>query len=113
MKVRIPKSFSQLPQHEKEKINQIMAEEVIKQVLHSEAELQKIWLQYACIVLHDSFGFGSKRLLAFLGNWRAMYRTNSKLDGEGKQTEYLKAEMARIFGKDGYPYAFIDKLENM
>ena len=113
MKARIPKSFHQLPKREREKINEVMTEEVVKQLLHEEAELQKIWLQMACIVLNKYFGFGKKRLLIFLGNWREMYRINSKLGGRDQQAEYLTAEMTRIFGKDGFPYKYLDKLEEM
>ena len=113
MKARIPKSFHQLPKREREKINEVMTEEVVKQLLHEEAELQKIWLQFACIVLNKNFGFGRKRLLIFLGVWREMYRINSKLGDRDAQAKYLKAEMDRIFGKDGFPYKYLDKLEEM
>lgn len=113
MKVRLPKSFHQLPKSEREIINQVMTDEVVKQVVHEEAELQKVWLQFACIVLNKYFGFGKKRLMIFLGNWREMYRINTKLDGREKQAEFLNAEMTRIFGKDGYPKQFIDKLEEL
>lgn len=113
MKVRLPKSWDQLKKRDKEIINQVMTEEVVKHVVHEEAELQKIWLQFACIVLNKNFGFGRKRLLLFLGAWREMYRTNSKLDGREKQTEYLTAEIGRIFRKEGYPTEYIDKLEDL
>lgn len=113
MKVRLPKSWDRLPQSEKDVINRIMTDEVVKQVLHEQAELQKIWLQYACIVLHRNFGFGKKRCLLFLANWREMYRINSLLDGEAKQAEYLSVEMNKIFGKEGYPEGFVDKLEEI
>lgn len=113
MKVRLPKSYNQLSKRDKEKINLVMTDEVVKQVIHEEAELQKIWLQFACIVLNKSFGFGKKRLLIFLGNWREMYRINSNLGSKDAQAEYLTAEMTRIFGKDGYPSKYIDKLEEL
>jgi hypothetical protein len=113
MKVKLPKSYLSLPKSEKDKINEAMTEEVMKQIIHEEAELQKIWLQFACIILNKYFGFGRKRLLIFLGNWREMYRINTKLDGRAKQAEFLTAEMTRIFGKDGYPAAYVDKLEEL
>lgn len=113
MKVRLPKSFTKLPPREKEIINEVMTEEVEKQVNHNQAELQKLWLQFACIVLHNNFGFGKKRLLLFLANWREMYRVNSKLGSKAEQTEYLAGEIEKIFGKGGYPKEYIDRLENM
>lgn len=113
MKVRLPKSWGRLPKSEKEIINQVMTDKVIKQVCHEQAELQKIWLQMACIVLHKNFGYGKKRLLIFLGVWREMYRINTKLGGREEQTNYLAGEMEKIFVKGGYPYEYIDKLEEM
>ena len=113
MKVKLPKSFHSLPQSEKDSINLAMTEEVQKQVDHNMAELQKLWLQFACIVLHRNFGFGKQRCLLFLANWREMYRTNNRLKNKAEQTEFLAAEMDKIFGKDGYPTKYIDKLEEM
>lgn len=113
MKARLPKSWDRLPQREKEIINQVMTDEVVKQVVHEQAELQKIWLQMACVVLHNNFGFGKDRCLLFLANWREMYRLNSKLEGREDQTEFLATEMEKIFGKGGYPKEYIDKLEEL
>lgn len=113
MKARVPKSFLNLPESEKQKINEVLSEEVQRRVNKEEAEIQKIWLQFACIVLHRSFGFGKNRLLLFLGAWREMYRINNKLKSEAEQTAYLKAEIDKIFGEGGYPYKYIDKLEEM
>lgn len=113
MKARLPKSWHSLSPNEKEIINQVMTEEVEKQVNHSQAELQKIWLQFACIVLHNNFGFGKDRCLLFLANWREMYRLNSKLANREAQDKFLETEMESIFGKDGYPKEYINKLEEM
>lgn len=113
MKVRLPKSWDRLPQSEKDIINRVMTDEVVKQVVHEQAELQKIWLKMACIVLHKNFGFGKDRCLLFLANWREMYRLNSRNEGKDAQEKFLAGEIESIFGKDGYPYEYIDKLEEM
>lgn len=113
MKARLPKSWGQLPKHEKDTINRVMTEQVVKQVLHEEAELQKIWLQMACIVLNKNFSFGRKRLLLFLGAWREMYRINSKLGSKEAQSAFIDTEIDRIFRKEGYPTEYVDKLEDL
>jgi hypothetical protein len=112
MKVRMPKSYLNLSQHEKDIINEVMTEEVQKQTDKNMVELQKLWLQFACIVLHNNFGFGKDRCLLFLANWREVYRHNNTLKNKEEQTEYLAGEMDKIFGKDGYPTEYINKLEN-
>lgn len=113
MKAKLPRSFLSLPQSEKEKINEVLAEEVERNVNQHMAKLQKIWLQFACIVLHKNFGFGEKRSLLFLANWREMYRLNSELKNEAEQMAYLEKEIAKIFKKKGYPESFVDKLERI
>ena len=90
-----------------------MTDEVVKQVVHEQAELQKIWLKMACIVLHKNFGFGKDRCLLFLANWREIYRLNSRLEGKEEQEKFLAGEIESIFGNDGYPSEYIDKLEEM
>lgn len=110
MKAKLPKSYLALPQHEKDKICAVMTEEVQKQVDKNMAELQKLWLKFGCVVLHKYFGFGKKRCLLFLANWREIYRQNTKFN-KAEQTEFLAEEMNKIFGKDGYPTQFVDKLE--
>lgn len=113
MNVRLPKSWEQLPQHQKDLINEAKTEEVEKEVNKNMAKLQKLWLQFACIVLHKNFGFDAEQAMLFLANWRQMYRINNGLKNEAEQTAYLAAEMNKIFGEGGYPYQYIDKLEDM
>ena len=110
MKAKIPKSFLALPQREKDIINKTMVEYVDKKVDEEEAELQKIWLQLACIVLHRHFGFGKVRAMRFLGAWRRLYKQNERCGNKDSQAEFLKSHMDKIFGSDGYPYEWVDKL---
>lgn len=110
MKAKIPKSFLNLPPREKDIINKTMTEYVNKQLNEEEAELQKIWLQLACIVLHRHFGFGKVRAMRFLGAWKRLYKQNERCSDKDKQAEFLKSHMDKIFGSDGYPYEWVDKL---
>lgn len=113
MKVRLPKSYNDISKHDKEIINQVMTEEVQKQVNHNMAELQKLWLQFACIVLHRNFEFDKEHCLLFLANWREVYRHNNKLKDKQEQTDYLTEEMNKIFGVGGYPKEYVERLEDM
>lgn len=61
MKANIPKSWLTLPEKEKQIIYKLVEDQFNKTIDHEEAELQKRWLQLACIVLHrqkDRFGLG-------------------------------------------------------
>ncbi len=110
MKAKIPKSFLSLPQREKDIINKTMAEYVDQQINKEEAELQKIWLQLACIVLNRHFGFGKSRAMRFLGAWKRLYKQNERCGDKNTQAEFLKSHMDKIFGLNGYPYEWVDKL---
>ena len=108
------KSWFNLPKKEQEAIRNMLAEEFNKQVEaainHEEAEMQKIWLKYACIALHDIFGFGESRCLSFLGTWRRIYKKNSKFKDKAEQDAWIGERIDKIF-KSGYPSEFIDSFE--
>lgn len=109
MKARLPKSWETLPQKEKQIIVDLMSKRVNDTIDAEEDLIQKIWLQWACIVLHEAFGFGRTRCMMFLGNWKKMYRKNSKFKSDQEQRQYLDAKIKKIF-KNDYPQDFIDSL---
>ena len=110
MKARIPKSFESLPPKEKAVISQMIQEEAYKLADKEHAEVQKIYMQLCCILLHECFGFGEKRLYCFLGNWKRLYRWNSRFPDKESQTKALEDKIEKIFRKNGYPTDFIEKL---
>lgn len=112
MRANLPKSWLSLPQKEKDIISKVLQDEINKAVDHEEAEIQKVWLQMACIILHNALGRDKDECIMFLGNWKQMYRRIGKCGTNAKRDEYLKAEMQKIFGEGGYPYEWIDSLEN-
>lgn len=111
MKANVRRSYLSLPPKEKKAMDDAIVKYIEDKVNHEEAELQKIWLQMACIVNHDAFGHGAMRCTTFLGGWKRMYKRMSKIGSKQEQDAFLKAEMDKIFGVDGYPYEFIDSLE--
>ena len=113
MKTIMPKPFERLSNGDKQAIYRAVSRLANEQIDKEEAEMQKIWLQMACIVLHNGFGFGKSRLLQFIGNWKRMYRVNAKLGNYKEQQEYLRDEMDKIFGANGYPEEFVDSLEEI
>ena len=112
MKANIPTSYLNLPKKEKKAIDEVIVQYITDQVDREEAQLQKIWLQFACIVLHRAFGFGERRLTTFIGNWKKMYRDSARFGSVEAQEAYIKEHLDKIF-RDGYPYEFVDKLEDI
>jgi len=111
MKAHIPKSYQSLPESQKQKIAQLVDELVTRQVDHEEAEVQKIWIQYACIVLHTAFRFTKEDCEMFIANWRRIYRQNARFQTKEEQTAFIEKQLAFFNGE--YPTAFVDALEKI
>lgn len=115
MNARMPKTWDSLSQKERDKIVKIMTEAAeniaIQQIEKEEAQVQKIWISYACIVLHNAFGFDKDQCMEFIGNWKMIYRKNKKLGTEEAQREFIERELDFFEGE--YPMDFIDSLERV
>lgn len=119
MNVRNCRPWKTLPLSEKEAIQRAviesLAEDVEKNMNEAVEETQvicqKIWLKFACSLLHDNFGFTEDKLMSFLSLWKNAYRWNKRLGSEEEQDEALAAKMAECFPKRGYPEDIIEYLE--
>lgn len=113
MKANIPKSWLSLPEKEKKIISNLVEKHINDTVCHEEAELQKKWLQLACIVLHrQKDSYGKMRCMAFLNGFKRAYKTCEKFKNSAELEEWINNEMESIFGVDGYPSEWVDSLEN-
>lgn len=113
MKARLPKSYMNLPQSEKDAIQQLYQENLEREVNRYFAKLQKNWLMMSCIVMADFMGKSADECLLYLANFKEVYRINSKIKGDEEQQAWLSGKMEEIFGVGGYPTQYIDKLEEM
>ena len=109
MKARLPKSWEMLPQREKKIITDLMQQTVNDTIDREEDLIQKIWLQWACIVLNETFGFGKDEGMLFLGNWKRMYRKNRAFKDDIEQQKFLDEKIEKIFNGD-YPTDFVNAL---
>ena len=68
MKVKIPKSFKDLPKSEQLSI-EAYCEQVVNDSLDKEdAELQVLYMKMTCMILKDNFGMSEDDLLRFIGS---------------------------------------------
>lgn len=114
MKSILPKSWFTLPKKEQNAIKEACEKLVNETLDHEEAELQKIWLQLACVALHkyNKDPWGKLRCMVFLKGWKRIYMQVSKFRTNAERDEWLKKEMEEIFGAGGYPHEWVDSLEN-
>jgi hypothetical protein len=105
MKPNIPRTLAQLSPSEKKRIYELADAQISKNV----GIILDIYIKMSCAVLHDAFGFGEKRLTAYLGNYRRLFKRHAKWVKQGTQLEELDKQMLRIFRK-GYPDEFFKSM---
>lgn len=114
MKVRIPKVWDSLSGAQRAKIEEYcrgVALEAARETTERDARIMlDLYIKMACLVLHDAFGFGEKRLSLFLANHGRLFREQSWMVRDGTQVEYLNEKMNKIFKKGGFPQDFFDRM---
>ena len=110
VKVKAPRSYVNLPQREKDKISEWVVELAKDQLERDGRIMLDLYIKMVCVVLHDAFGFGEKRLTMFLGNHKRLFHRQHKMVKEDTQIEYLNGRMAEIFKKGGFPQEFFDDM---
>ena len=114
MKARIPRAYGNLPAKQREAVAEYARKvgfEAAKEQSNKDARIiLDLYIKMVCVVLHDAFGFGEKRLNMFLANHRRLFSRQMKMVKDGSQVEYLNRRMAEIFKKDGFPQGFFDEM---
>ena len=116
MKAFIQKEFNQLKPSEQKRIietcNKAVTEEVYNRLDDEIIKAQTIWIRMAVINLHQC-GIDKEKIIEFLGSWRSIYRTNSRLKTASNQTEWLDKKMKEIFGDDDFISDYIETLKKI
>lgn len=108
MKANLPRAFNQLSKNEQDRIMKAL-EELIDDTL---CEAQFVWLKMACCILHD-MGLYKDDILIFVGNWKQMYRKNSRIKDKAEQDAYLNPKLDEIFGEGGFPEDFVQSMKEI
>ena len=114
MKARVPKAWKNMSARDQEKLKaftrEVALEAAERQIEIDGRIMLDIYIKMACLVLHDAFGFGEKRLTMYIGNHKRLFMRQAKLVSRGEQLGYLDRRMAEIFKRDGFPQKFIDDM---
>lgn len=112
MKVRIPQEYDRLPPAQRKRITEYcrdVAYQAAKETTERDGRIMlELYIKMVCKTLHDTFGFGEKRLYLFLGNHKRLFREQAAMVKDGTQVEYLNGEMDKIFRRSGFPNAFFE-----
>jgi hypothetical protein len=110
MKARTPKEWNDLsPRSQK-----IVSDYCVKLLNDQEEKDMRIvverLIKMFCCLLHDTQGYGEKRLTLLVGNLQTIFNEQSRLVSQGEQVKWLDERMEKIFKKNGFPQSFIDNL---
>jgi hypothetical protein len=112
-KEKLPKSWFKMRECEREAILNVFNEEYHRSLDHEGAEVQKIMLKLYCIVNHAAFGHGKLRNIRGLQQWKRLYKKLATIKSAEERDAFINGELEKIFGKDGYPSDWVDKLEDV
>ena len=114
MKARVKRTYAELTKKQQQVIEdyivEMATEAAKKQEEHDCRVILDLYMKMVCCMLHDSFGFGEKRLNYFMGNHKRVFARQNKLVDRGEQLAYLNKRMDEIFKKNGFPQRFIDDI---
>lgn len=112
MKARTPKEYRDLTPKQKEKIKEyiieVAAQASQRQVERDRRAILDGYMKMVCCLLHDTRGFGEKRLTEFIWAHKRVFKKHFRLVEKGEQMEYLNKRMGEIFRKNGFPQDFLD-----
>ena len=114
MKAKVKRTYAELSNVQKKIIEdyivEMATEAARKQEEYDCRIILDLYMKMVCCMLHDSFGFGEKRLNYFMGNHRRVFARQNKLVTRGEQLAYLDKRLNEIFKKNGFPQQFIDDI---
>lgn len=114
MNVRPPKTWESLPPSQRKRLEEYIKDVALKAARETTERdgriILDIYIKMVCKTLHEVFGFGEKRLNLFLGNHKRLFLDQRQKVQDGTQLDFLNAEMAKIFRKNGFPDYFFAKM---
>lgn len=110
MKARVPREWQDLSPAQKEKVRQYLLEVLEEQEEVDARVMLDLYIKMFCVLLHDTEGFGEKRLTLLIGNMQMMFKEQARLVSQKKQLEFLDDRLKGIFRKGGFPQEFVDRL---
>ena len=111
MKAHLPKSYRNLPKHEKDAIDNLVKSEINRMLDEEEVTLFAQYTKMMCIILHDYYGFGENRLHCVMGNFKTLKRRYRNINTAQEVNPILDKEMERIFKKNKFPEDFVERLQ--
>lgn len=110
MKVRIPKTVESLTPAERRNVEAFALEVANEQLNKDMRVVLDLYVKMVCLTLHETFGFGEKRLNVFLAQHKALFFEQQRLVNAGTQLEVIDERIGKIFRRHSFPQYFFDKM---
>ena len=110
MNVRIKKTMDTLTPAARKRVDEYALEVANEQLNKDMRVVLDLYIKMVCLTLHETFGFGEKRLDTFLAQHKALFIEQQKLVNAGTQLEVIDERIGKIFRRHGFPQYFFDKM---
>ena len=110
MKVRIKKTIDTLTPAERRRVDKYALDIANEQLNKDMRVVLDLYVKMMCITLHNTFGFGEKRLNLFLAQHKALFIEQQKLVNAGTQLDVINERIGAIFRRHGFPQYFFDQM---
>lgn len=114
MKAKIPREWRDMSPAQRKRVDEFIRNTAYEAAAAQEEKdcriILDIYMKMVCLILHNAFHFEEEDLRMFLGNHKRLFGRQTKLVKKGEQLEFLEAEMAKIFRKEGFPQGFVDDM---
>ena len=110
MNVRIKKTMDTLTPAARKRVEEFALEVANEQLNKDMRVVLDLYIKMVCLTLHETFGFGEKRLDTFLAQHKALFIEQQRLVNAGTQLEVIDERIGKIFRRHGFPQYFFDKM---
>lgn len=105
------KQFSKMTKADQDKMIAAITKQYYQDLFEDEANMQIKWIKMMCIGLYRS-GHTQDEILIAIGQWRSLYRQNSRFNSDKEQEEWLAEELAKVF-PDGFPEQVVQDFKKL
>ncbi len=110
MNVRIKKTMDTLTPAARKRVEEFALEVANEQLNKDMRVVLDLYIKMVCLTLHETFGFGEKRLNVFLAQHKALFFEQQRLVNDGTQLDVINERINGIFRRHGFPQYFFDRM---
>ena len=112
MKANVKKAWDMLSDKQRNSIIETLRQNMYDEWDEQLCDTQITWIKMSVCNMFEA-GVPIDTIWTYLGMWKNMYRYNARLKTKAEQDTWLKPQLDKIFGPDGFPEEFVESLRNI